>query len=85
MAEQVRYALGFHNSEGSSVRDERGFPQHDYWHPDKEAAEAAARRVLRELADRGDTRWWGAYHADPIAVGANRAPGTIYRVTLEDD
>ena len=73
----VRWMLGFYVKSSGRVRlRELHFPEFEFWHPNRDACEAAGRRVLLELRERGDTRDWLAYgHPDPVEVSEGRHPG----------
>ena len=61
---QAKWMLCFNLPDGS--RHEPGFPEYDFWKPNKETSIAEGRRVLMELRRRGDQRDWLAHgHIGP--------------------
>ena len=59
----IRAILGFYvaGRDTTRPRDVEDFPDHSYWHPDRETSIAEGCRVLRELRERGDKRDWVAF------------------------
>lgn len=53
--EKVRWMLSFWHSKGD-WRGEVGFPDVEFWQPDRNTAKAEAARALMKLRDRGDMR-----------------------------
>ena len=83
--EPVRWILVFFHSGEEKESDRDGFPEVDFWQPDKEKAQTEARRVLGELRDGGDDRdWKAAGHPDPFAVAKGRHPIAQWIIKSED-
>lgn len=67
--DSVKWILVFFHQGEEEEGERDDFPKVEFWQPDKETAKAEARRVLRELRERGDCRnWKAAGHPDPFAV-----------------
>ena len=61
---------------GGDAYHQEDLPKLEFWHPTKEASQAAAQSWLRERMESGDSRNWMAFgHPDPYEVGAGRCDG----------
>lgn len=61
---------------GGDAYHQEDLPRLAFWHPTKEASQAAAQSWLRERMESGDNRDWMAFgHPDPYEVAARRLNG----------
>lgn len=82
--QEIRWMVTFGHSQGGS-RTEHDFPRCDFWHPCKEASIVEGKRVLNELALRGDKRdWYAAGYPDPFEVGSGKHSGDSWIVSISD-
>ena len=78
MTETVRWmaSVSCPSKNGRDAYHQEDLPRLEFWHPTKEASQAAAQSWLRERMESGDSRDWMAFgHPDPYEVGARRFNG----------